>query len=92
MRKKGSDYTDQELKKYEEEADNFYQKWIILTGQHGMTNYIHIIGAGHMLDYSKKRGNLTKYSQQSWEALNALINIFFFRYFERIFVLSLSPY
>ena len=46
--KKGSDCTDEELKRYEGEADNFYQKWIILTSRHGMTNYIHMIGDGHM--------------------------------------------
>ena len=27
----------------------------------------------------KRWGNLTKYSQQGWEALNALIKLFFFR-------------
>ena len=75
--KKGSGYTFEELQRYEEEADTFYQKWIVLTtGQHGMTNYIHMIGASHMLEYMKKWGNLTKYSQQRWEALNALINFF----------------
>ena len=38
-----------------------------------------MIGSGHMLEYMKRWGNLTKYSQQGWEALNALIKLFFFR-------------
>ena len=37
-----------------------------------------MIGSGHMLVYMCRWGNLTKYSQQGWEALNALIKLFFF--------------
>ena len=32
-----------------------------------------------MLQYMRHWGNLTKYFQQGWEALNALIKLFFFR-------------
>ena len=37
-----------------------------------------MIGSGHMMQYMVRWGNLTKYSQQGWEALNALIKLFFF--------------
>ena len=57
----------------------FYQSWIELFGYHGITNYIHMIGVGHMLEYMQQHGNLNRYSQQGWEALNALIKLFFFR-------------
>ena len=39
-----------------------------------------MIGVGHFLEYMKRYGNLNKYSQQGWEALNALIWSFFFRW------------
>ena len=77
--KKGEDYTTQELEKYCENADEFFQIWVELHGGQGNTNYIHMIGSGHMYHYMSKWGNLTKYSQQGWEALNALIKLFFFR-------------
>ena len=37
-----------------------------------------MIGCGHFLGYMRKYGNLNKYSQKGWEALNALITFFFF--------------
>ncbi len=40
----------------------------------GVTNYLHLIGAGHLLCYQLKLyGNLYRFSQQGWEALNKLI-------------------
>ena len=39
----------------------------------GVTNYLHLIGAGHLLYYLKLYGNLYPFSQQGWEALNKLI-------------------
>ena len=57
----------------------FFQLWVQLHGRDGVTNYVHMIGSGHMLEYMKRWGNLTKYSQQGWEALNKLIKLFFFQ-------------
>ena len=79
MRKKGEDYTREELALYWFHADGFFQVWVDLHGTHGQTNYIHMIGSGHMYEYMTKWGNLNRYSQQGWEALNALIKLFFFR-------------
>ena len=79
MRKKGKDYTPEELKTYQSHADEFFQIWVELHSRQGVTNYIHMVGSGHMYEYMKRWGNLTKYSQQGWEALNALIKLFFFR-------------
>ena len=73
LRKKGENYTEEELKKFQEHSLIFFQTWIILYGRHRITNYIHMIGVGHMIGYMIKYGNLNKYSQQGWEALNALI-------------------
>ena len=79
MRKKGENYTVDELDAYKVHADEFFQVWVKLHGRHGIKNYIHMIGSGHILIYMRRWSNLTKYSQQGWEALNALIKLFFFR-------------
>lgn len=64
MREKGKDYTEAELKKYDDHAQEFYQMWIDLNGRQGMKNYIHMISSGHMYKYMVHWGNLTKYNQQ----------------------------
>ena len=79
MRKKGKNYTRDELNAYEFHADEFFQIWVNLHGPHGIKNYLNMIGSGHMLVYVSRWGNLTKYSQQGWDALNALIKLFFFQ-------------
>jgi hypothetical protein len=43
-----------------------------------MTNYIHIIGSGHLSYFGKKYGNLYRFSQQGWEAMNKLLKHFYF--------------
>ena len=75
--KKDGDYKKEELKSFVEHADNFFQLWVELYGHQGITNYIHMIGSGHFEEYMAKWGNLNKYFQQGWEALNALIKLFF---------------
>ena len=77
--KKGEDYTTQELEQYCEHADDFFQIWIELHGAQFNTNCVHMIGSGNMYNNMFKWGNLTKYSQQGWEALNVLIKLFFFQ-------------
>ena len=79
MRKKDGDYRKEELRSFVEHTDEFFQLWVELYGRQGVTNYIHMIGSGHFEEYMVKWGNLNKYSQQGWEALNALIKLFFFR-------------
>ena len=74
--KKGENYTQTELYLYETHADEFFQVWVDLHGRYGITNCIHMIGGGHMYVYMRQWGNLTKYSQQGWEALNALVKFF----------------
>ena len=78
LRKKGT-YTEEELAEFEDLALELFQLWVTLYGRHGVTNYIHMIGVGRILGYMRRYGNLNKYSHQDWEALNALIKLFFFR-------------
>ena len=39
----------------------------------GITNYLHLIGTGHLIYYLSLYRNLYRLSQQGWEALNKLI-------------------
>ena len=58
----------------------FFQDWIVLNdGLAGVTNYIHLLGSGHMSDYMFYWRNLYIHSQQGWEAFNSLLKTFFFR-------------
>ena len=75
LRKKRT-YTEEELAEFEDLTLEFFQLWVTLYRRHGVTNYIHMIGVGQILGYMRRYGNLNKYSQQGWEALNALIKIF----------------
>jgi len=50
-----------------------------LCGQEGITNYIHMLAAGHISEYLAHWRNLYAHSQQGWEAFNSLLKTFFFR-------------
>jgi hypothetical protein len=39
-------------------------------GKEGITNYIHMLGRGHISYFKKQHRNLYKFSQQGWEGLN----------------------
>ena len=67
MRKKEWDYSDDKLEQFKEHSMQFFQSWVGLYGAQGVTNYIHMIGFGHILVYMRKYGNLNRFSQQSWK-------------------------
>lgn len=77
--RKREDFTNESIAVYQDHADKFFQAWIKLWQKEGITNYIHMIGSGHVADYLYKWNNLYRYSQQGWEAMNSLIKTFFFR-------------
>jgi polyhydroxyalkanoate synthesis regulator protein len=62
--------TEEEMERFQDKIDDFYETWIDLFGEEGITNYIHLLGSGHMLYFLKKYGCLYIYSQQGWEDLN----------------------
>lgn len=57
-------------------ADDFFIQWIELTGYDGVTNYIHLIGAGHLRFFLNRWGNLHRFQNQGWEAYNAMVTAF----------------
>ena len=78
MLRKQTDFTDVEIEKCQDLIDLFFQDWVDLHGRDGMTNYIHLLGAGHISEYLYRHRNLYRHSQQGWEAFNKLLKSFFF--------------
>ena len=74
-----ADFTDGGICAFQEAIDAFFQDWVSLHGLDGMTNYIHLLGSGHIAEYLFRHRNLYRHSQQGWEAFNALLKSFFFR-------------
>jgi hypothetical protein len=56
----------------------FMNQWVDLCEGKHMTNYIHVLGAGHLTYFAKHYGNLYRLSQQGWEPLNKLIKHFYY--------------
>jgi hypothetical protein len=72
------DFSDEEIETFSLQCDDFFEIWVDLTGIEGMTNYIHMIGCGHMTYYLKEWRNLYR-----WEALNSLLKNIYFRRTQR---------
>jgi hypothetical protein len=68
--------TKEECDQFQDHIDDFYEIWINIFGDEGITNYIHMLGSGHIYYFLKKYGCLYLYSQQGWEALNNTIQTF----------------
>jgi hypothetical protein len=73
-----SDYTMHEVDHLHTMCNKFMEQWLDLFGPKHMTNYIHVIGAGHLTFFAAKYKNLYRFSQQGWESLNQLLKHFYF--------------
>jgi hypothetical protein len=58
------DFSEEEIDEFGIQCDVFFELWVHLTGLEGMTNYIHMIGSGHVTFYLREWRNLYRYSQQ----------------------------
>jgi hypothetical protein len=81
--RKRSDYTDDEINLFQDLMDDFFAKYVAETGVEGITNYIHMLGSGHIKYYMEVHRNLYKFSQQGWESLNSKFKQVFFRHTQR---------
>jgi hypothetical protein len=45
------DFTDADITLWQQGVDIFYTIWVDLHGMDGLTNYIHMLGAGHVVYY-----------------------------------------
>jgi hypothetical protein len=66
------DFTPDMVIEFQKEIDAFFQIWVTLHGDDGVTNYIHMLALGHVSAYLFHWGNLYHHSQQGWEAFNSL--------------------
>ena len=67
---------EEEKELFQDLIDDFFELWLEIFGQDGMSNYIHLLGSGHILYFLNKYGCLYIYSQQGWEALNNVIQAY----------------
>jgi hypothetical protein len=54
-------FRDEEIEEFQELIDEWYYLYIELLGLPGVTNYMHLLGAGHLYHNLKKWGNLYRY-------------------------------
>ena len=74
-----AEFLDNDIDLFNDLADSFHEKQIVLHGTKGVMNYFHMIGARHLPYYHKMNANLYHYSQQGWEALTQKIKFIFFQ-------------
>lgn len=74
MARKKGDFSDEEITSFQEHCDKFNVAWLdLLKGDSGMTNYFHVVAAGHLSYYLRQWRNLYRYSQQGWEGMNSVV-------------------
>ena len=77
--RKDTDATLDEINTFQDHIDAWFQDWVIVYGKEGCTNYTHMLSSSHVMRYMQEWKCLHRFSQQGWEALNALIKSYFFR-------------
>ena len=80
---KRSDFSDDEIVALQRNIDLFHEAWYELCGKDGLTNYIHLLGSGHVMYYLKKYRNLYRFSNQAWERLNNMLKMFYLQKTQR---------
>ena len=78
LAKQHDDLTDTRLNQFHIHSRVFMDTWIDLGPNQAVSNYIHMFGASHMTYFLKRYGNLYRFSQQGWEALNQKLKHFYF--------------
>jgi hypothetical protein len=71
-----ADFSNQNIDTFQSHADDFFRRWINLTGYDGITNYVHMLGAGNIRYFLMKWKNLNRFQNQGWEAYNVMIAAF----------------
>jgi hypothetical protein len=56
--RKHEDLHNEEILEFQRNANIFFRKWVDLEGYNGMTNYIHLMGSGHLSEYMFQYRNL----------------------------------
>jgi len=66
------EFGDEEIEAFQDLVDEWFYLYVELVGLQGVTNYIHLLGAGHLYFYLKVWGSLYRYQQQGWEMKNGI--------------------
>lgn len=77
--RKSTDLNDDEIQTFQCLIDGWFNDWVRVYGKEGCTNYTHMLSSSHVMRYLEEWRCLHRFSQQGWEALNALIKSYFFR-------------
>jgi hypothetical protein len=77
--RKSTDLNDDEIMAFQCHIDGWFNDWVKVYGKEGCTNYTHMLSSSHVMKYMQEWKCLHRFSQQGWEALNALIKSYFFR-------------
>ena len=56
------DFSNEDIPNFQKNIDEWFQDWIYLTGAGFMTNYIHMLGSGHISECMFKWRNLYEHS------------------------------
>jgi hypothetical protein len=70
------DFGPDEVEEFQDLVDEWFFLYVELLGLPGVTNYMHLLGSGHLYHYLKTWGNLHRYQQQGWEMKNGVIASF----------------
>ena len=77
--RKNTDATDDEIRTFQAHIDAWFRDWVKVFGKEGCTNYTHMLSSSHVMRYMQEWKCLHRFSQQGWEAVNALKKAYFFR-------------
>jgi hypothetical protein len=66
----------EETGKFQDLMDDFFQLWIELFADKGLSNCIQLLGSGQILYFLNKYDCICMYSQHGWEALNNTVKAF----------------
>ncbi len=82
---KRSEYTEEDINEFQLKVTDFFTAFVEESGagKEGVTNYIHMLGSGHIAYYMRAHRNLYKFSQQGWESLNEKVKLSFFNHTQR---------
>jgi hypothetical protein len=56
------DFSDEDIESFQDAVNEWYYKYFELVGLPGITNYVHLLGAGHLYHFLKKWRNLNRIS------------------------------
>jgi hypothetical protein len=79
MVRQREDFSDEDIEEFSDLCNDFYENWTELHQREGITNYIHLIGSGHVTYYLRPYRNLYRFSQQGWESLNSKVKRIFYK-------------